>query len=179
MKRLFFACIMLTMIHALQAQPGNNIGVIEAKNFINKTNEFIVQARKELIAHHVHSGDFSHVIRHQRFAIQLFQEKNYTKAFYHSVSARYYAHASIKANTGMQAMFISVLSEPEQRIVIEDTGAGVSNPWPGDMAKIEKKNAFFVDLAVHESRRKELDHVGAFVNLDKDYETNDPGIDNL
>ena len=166
MKKLSMLCVILAFGLSVHALPGTEIGMVQAKTMINKTNEIIFIARKELRTHHVYNGDFTRAVHFQQYAIQQFRERKYTKAFYQSLVARYYANLSINANTGNNRLFINTLSNVEQKIVIDDTSAGINNPWPGQNAKAEKRNNFFVTVATNEAR-KEWDHVGVDVNQDE------------
>ena len=177
MKKLLTVCLILAFALSLKAQPGNGITMAQAKNMINKTNEYVFIARKEVRAHHVFSGDFSLAVHYQRSAIQMFKERKYTKAYFLSFTARYFANKSINANTGNHRLFIQTLSDTDQKIVIDDTSAGISDPWPGQDAKLEKKNSFFVKIAANNNHKREIDHIGTFGNHDEDLEDGDLEIE--
>ena len=177
MKKLLIVSLILAFGISLHAQPGSEIGMVQAKTMINKTNEYVFIARKEVRSHHVYSGDLSKSVHYQRSAIQLFKERKYTKAYFLSFTARYFANKSINANTGNHRLFIQILSETDQRIVIDDTSAGISDPWPGQGAKMEKKNSFFVKIAADNNHKREIDHIGNFGNHDEDLENGDLEIE--
>lgn len=177
MKKMLLLSVVLVLGFSLQAQPEKNITQIQTKTIINKTNEYIFIARKEMRTHHVYSGDLSHAIRHQRYAIQMYKDRNYAKAFFHAVSARHYANLSINANTGGHRMLIDILSETEQNILIDNPDSGLTNSWPGKTAPKLKRNNFFVDIAINGVHRRDIDHIGTYVNQDKELESGDLGIE--
>ncbi|MBN2730159.1 MAG: hypothetical protein JXR53_13120 [Bacteroidales bacterium] len=177
MKKLLIISLIFASALSLNAQPGSRITQIQAKTMINKTNEYIFIARKEMRTHHVYSGDLSHAIRHQRYAIQMYEDRNYTKAFFHAASARHYANLSINANTGGQRMLIDIFSENEQNILIDNADSGLTNSWPGKTAPKLKRNNFFVDIAINGVHRRDIDHIGTFINQDKELESGDLEIE--
>ncbi|MBN2730158.1 MAG: hypothetical protein JXR53_13115 [Bacteroidales bacterium] len=173
-KLLLIALISFVGIKASNAQ----IGMLQAKSFINITNEFIMKSQHQLQIHHVYNGDFSHAVRHQRYAIKLFKERQYGKAFFHSVSARYYANLCINANAGEHKMFIETLSDVEKELIINNPTIGYWQPSRTGQ-ETQHLNQTFVNVAVHQTRRQELDHIAPFVNIDKDLENGDLQIENL
>ncbi len=177
MKKLIIFCLILAFGITLQAKTNDGIGIAQAKTMINKTNEFIFIARKELRTHHVYSGDFSKAVHYQRLAIGMFKDRKYTKAYFLSFTARYFANKSINANTGNHRLFIQTLSDIDQRIVIDDTSAGISDPWPGPSATLKKKNNWFVKVATENVYRRDIDPVGNYNLIDEDLENGDLEIE--
>ncbi len=77
------------------AQPKKRLAT---RKYLIKTTLVIFAAKKELKQGGVFTGDFSRAVAHQRYAIKLFNKKDFQKAFFHSHLARAFAFKSIKAN---------------------------------------------------------------------------------
>lgn len=174
-KLLLIALISFIGIKTSNAQ----IEVSQAKSMINKTNEYVFIARKEMRTHHVFSGDLSRVVHYQQSAIQKFKKRKYTTAYFLSFTARYFANKSINANTGNHRLFIQILSDIDKKIVINDTTAEISDPWPGKNASLSKRNNFFVKVATENVNKRDIDHIGNFGNHDEELENGDLEIENL
>ncbi|PLW93826.1 MAG: hypothetical protein C0592_04885 [Marinilabiliales bacterium] len=158
---LMIVVISIIGISAATAQ----IGKIQAKNCINKSNEILFKARDEVKIHKVFTGDLTKALIHQRFAVKQYKENHFVKAFFHAVSARYYANLAINKNTGQIRMFIVTLSEAEKDLIVNNPELSYWQPSKSGQEQ-QHYNQTFIDVAVHESRRKELDHVGPFPNND-------------
>ena len=73
----------------------------EAKKEITKTKLVIIRAHKAVNHGKNFTGDLALSIRHQRFAITLFNSGEFERSLYQTIRARRLAFAAIRANKGV------------------------------------------------------------------------------
>ena len=168
MKKIFVLSILVCITFTTAfAQLNPKLNNIQTRKFLKESNIVIFKAKEVVQKHKIYSGDFTKAVIHQRYAIDMFNQKKYVKAIYHSLSARHYANASINANTRNNVKLISRLSEEERSILLDNSDSGFN----GDFRPSEEgqDDELFVKMAIHEVHRRDIDHVDYLSNKDRDF----------
>ena len=85
---------------AVKAKINHNVNMASSAMFLKRTNKAIRAAYRMVKTHHVHTGDLSKAIAHQRYAKKLMSKHRHHRAVLHSRIARMHAFKAIKANKG-------------------------------------------------------------------------------
>lgn len=167
MKKTALIIVSILCFGIISSSAQDRIGItkLQAKNFIEKTNGIIYDAQAKIKTHKIYSGDFTKAVVHQRYALNMFKQKKYTKALYHSHSARYYANQSINANMHSNIKLIIHLSEIEKGILIDNSDAGLMEHWQPSKTGTETQ---FTEMATHNVLKKEVDHADSNYNKNND-----------
>ncbi|MDB5258443.1 MAG: hypothetical protein JWM14_3138 [Chitinophagaceae bacterium] len=71
------------------------------KNFLLKTNRFTGHTHRAVFNTKKFTGDLGQMVRYERYAKKLYEEKNYQEAVYFSKRARMYGSAALAANSAI------------------------------------------------------------------------------
>ena len=112
MKHIIFLFLALTLNISTYAQKNKNDDKKPAataivadqprtKNFLLKTNRFTGHTHRAVFNTKKFTGDLGQMVRYERYAKKLYEEKNYQEAVYFSKRARMYGSAALAANSAI------------------------------------------------------------------------------
>jgi len=99
MVYLVASMVLLTLSGSVFAGPDEDR--VAARYMIKRTARVIRVAHRQVNEHKVYTGDLSKAVAHQKFARQLFQNAEYTRAMNQTKVARRFAVRAITANKGV------------------------------------------------------------------------------
>ena len=105
---LFIALTLSISTYAQKKKQGDKPAAVavvadqaRTKNFLLKTNRFTGHTHRAVFNTKKFTGDLGQMVRYERYAKKLYEEKNYQEAVYFSKRARMFGSAALAANSAI------------------------------------------------------------------------------